>query len=349
MIIFIQLLFSEENEFTVAVIPDTQGYTDYRLIDENNDFSKIFSRQIEFIVANSKKNNGDICFAIHLGDLVNNHSYQPSEWLNVDNSISLLDNIVPFIVIPGNHDYDEQIISSKFPKSTINGSSYFNKYFGPSSIHFRNKEWYGGSYNEGMNSWSIIKSEKEKILVLGLEIEPTEDVLSWAQSVMDINNYPTIICIHEFLSINYSQTNPGNADFAYGGYRKKFNGKSPEYLLENLIKKNNQIFLVLCGHYAINNDSENIRTDINNFGNKVYSILSDYQFRSSLISKEDKKKYKWYGGDGWLRLINFSKDRKSIHIQTYSTEFKRYEKDFNSDFIIKFDWDWNERFYDGKQ
>ncbi|MBQ7538383.1 MAG: metallophosphoesterase, partial [Treponema sp.] len=277
--------------------------------------------------------------------VVNNFSYQQSEWNNADSAISLLDDIVPFIIIPGNHDYDEIVISKEFPKATVQGNTFFNSFFGPESIHFKNKEWYGGAYNDGMNSWAVLNCESEKILILGLELEPTEDVLNWAQSVIDQNNLPTILCIHEFLSMNYSKTNPGNADFAYGGYRYKYNGKSPEYILEKLIKKNNQVFLVLCGHYAINDDSENIRTDINDFGNKVYLILSDYQFRNSLLSKDDKKKYKWYGGDGWLRLISFFKDRKSIHIQTYSTEFKCYEKDYNSDFIIKFDWNWKERFY----
>ena len=48
-----------------------------------------------------------------------------------------------------------------------------------------------------------------------------------------------------------------------------------------------------------------------------------------------------YGGDGWLRLLEFDLEQKKVHVSTFSTEFNKYELDENSDFY--FDIDWEER------
>ena len=342
--VFLSFAICCAKEFTIAVIPDTQSYVDYRLLKSDYSFHEIYYRQMQYIVDNSLKKGGTISYAIHLGDVVNNYSYQLMEWIVSDAGFSLLDDIIPFMVIPGNHDYDESENLKESPKQRIRDCKYFTTFFGPESKHFKDKEWYGGSYNGGMNSWQILSIGDEDFLILGLEVEPSQDVLDWAQTILSLHKNPTIVCTHEFLSTEYDKNAPGNAAFSFGGYRLLDGGLNPKDIMDSFIKKHNQIFLVLCGHYAVGNDSENARTDLNENGNKVYSLLSDYQFRNSLLNDKDKQKYKYYGGDGWLRLLTFDKERKSIHIQTYSTELKCYEKDFNSDFVIQFDWDWNERF-----
>ena len=43
--------------------------------------------------------------------------------------------------------------------------------------------------------------------------------------------------------------------------------------------------------------------------------------------------------------IRFIRYCKIIKVETYNTEIKVYEKDMDSDFTIKFDWNWNERFH----
>ena len=42
--------------------------------------------------------------------------------------------------------------------------------------------------------------------------------------------------------------------------------------------------------------------------------------------------------------MEFDLEKNEVHIKTYSTEFKKYETDSNSDFIIQFDFDWKKRF-----
>ena len=127
-------------------------------------------------------------------------------------------------------------------------------------------------------------------------------------------------------------------------YRTGFDKNTPEELWKKLINPNSQIFLVLCGHFFRGDFGESYRIDINEDGYKVFSLLQDYQGRKSYFEKMETKEKLRDCGDGWLRLLEFSIQKKEIHVMTYSTAFQEYEKDDNSDFFIELDWNWNERF-----
>ena len=104
-------LFAEK--FSIAVISDTQNYCDYRYQRDSNppypyDHGDIYKRQMQYIADNSKKNGGDIAFAIHVGDIVQNGAEKDSEWKIADDAMSILDDKVPYLMVPGNHDYDSQ-------------------------------------------------------------------------------------------------------------------------------------------------------------------------------------------------------------------------------------------------
>lgn len=360
LIIFLFLLTNIliSEEFSIAIIPDSQKYVTYELQKETNpnypyEPIQVFYEQMEYIRNNSVVNGGTIYFAIHMGDVVNNFSKEIIEWEKADYGLSILDSYVSFGIVPGNHDYDEEVInllSGSNKKNKLNGGTYFNKYFGPNSKHYKGKEWYLNSYNNGMNSSIVFMLGKEKCLFLGLEIEPSDDVLKWAQNEIDNNkNIPTIITTHEYISYAYDEVNPGNSAFLNSGYRKGFNRNSPKEIWKKFISKNDQIFLVLCGHKFYKNEGEGIRVDVNDFGNKVYSILSDYQGRKEMAESYGLTELIDRTGDGWMRLLHFNKEYSQIHIETYSTALKRYEKDKDSDFIIKFDWNWESRFQNAKE
>lgn len=336
--------------FTLAVIPDTQNYCDYRYQTTSNppfaiNQADIYYRQMKYIAANSLKNGGQIAFTVHLGDLVQNQGTQPSEWDIADRAMSILDDTVPYGVVPGNHDYDKAWTDDSDRQTRVDGSSMYNTRFGPESSHFSGKKWYGGSFDNGLNSWSVFTGAGKTFLFLGLELEPSDESIAWAQKVLDAHkNTPVILVTHEYLSYAYDSTAPGTAFRLEDAYRKGMNRNTPQQLWDKLITKNKQIFLVLCGHNWNGDESESARTDTDNAGFKVYQLLSDYQGRTDLkkfLNIDDGKKRE---GDGWMRLMEFNLDKGEIHVQTYSTELNRYEKDADSDFVIKFDWDWNSRF-----
>ena len=347
-IVLSYLIYGEQ--FTIAVIPDSQNYVNY--VTNNSETSSypinqvdFFYNQMQFIADNSVKSGGNIAFAVHVGDFVSHWGKSVFEWECADKGMRIIDDVVPFIAVPGNHDYDTVFSADGGNNNRIDGHESYTKYFGPESVHFKDKSWYGGSFNDGMNSFCIANLGGKDFLFLGLEIEPSNTALEWAKKVLDEHkSYATVLVTHEYLSYAFESKNPGKAALLNNAYRKGFDRNTPTQIWNKLISKNQQIFLVLCGHNFRGDEGENARTDINRAGYKVYTLLQDYQGRKSLFDERGYKGKKLNCGDGWLRFLDFDLEKKQIHVQTYSTEFKRYEKDANSDFTIKFDWDWEKRF-----
>src|SRR3546814_6040565 len=57
---------AEDGKFTIAVVPDTQYYTDYRHQTEEGfpfDARELFFDQMQYIAANAESEGGDIAFA----------------------------------------------------------------------------------------------------------------------------------------------------------------------------------------------------------------------------------------------------------------------------------------------
>ena len=144
--------------FTITVIPDIQNYTCYNCQKEYNpnlpiSFHELLDRQVEFVVDNSKVKGVEIEFAVFLGDFVFKRSEHPEEWVYADNAISKLDSIMPFLMVIGNHDYDQWVREKRGEIWEVKGTKFYNKYFSPKSKHFAGKKWYGGASENGLNSY----------------------------------------------------------------------------------------------------------------------------------------------------------------------------------------------------
>ena len=336
------------NSFTLVAIPDTQGYADYfAQIKHNKNYPcnqyEMNDRQMQFIARNSIKNGGDFACAVHLGDFVNEGAWYKYEWKLADQALSYLNDQIPLINVIGNHDYDNlyQVVAGY--AKWLKGQRTYNKYFGPKSKYFKNKEFFGGSTKDGLNTWITFNAAGKTFLVIGLELEPSDNALIWAQEVINAHpDLPVIIATHSY--INLGKESNGNATFT--GHKYRENGNAASDVHTRFVLKNKNIFMVLCGHVSSGDDGENRRIDINEAGYPVYTLLSNFQTRKSIL-KERFPEYTGkirYCGDGWLRLMKFDFDENTIHVQTYSTEYNRYETDADSDFILPINWDWQERF-----
>jgi hypothetical protein len=77
---------------------------------------------------------------------------------------------------------------------------------------------------------------------------------------------------------------------------------------------------MLSGHVT---PGEGQRQDIFN-SRTVYSLLSDYQSRTN-------------GGNGWLRIMEFSPANNQIRVKTYSPWLNQFETDADSQFTLSYD------------
>ena len=275
-------VIDSKETFSIIVLPDTQYYSEK--------YSWIFNNQTKWIIENKESMN--IIFVTHLGDLVD-HYERIDEWENANTSMSTLENIVPFGVLPGNHDGVD----------AGGDLTKYNSYFGFN--RFINQSWYGGAYqNINANSYQLFSAGEDNFLIFHIQFNPSDDILSWANEIIDQHpNRRVIVSTHDFVH----------------GYYYYSNSRSEigENMWEKLVKPHSdQIFLVLSGHY----ENEVRITSLEN-GYFVHQLLSDYQDRAN-------------GGNGWLRIIEFSSLNSEIAIKTYSPYLNQYETDSNSQFIL---------------
>ena len=271
------------NAFTVVVLPDTQYYS--------STYHDIFPAQTGWIVAQKSARN--IAAVLHVGDLVDNAG-DPAQWTVANSSMRAMDGLVPYVIVPGNHDTDDK------------RAGLIDNYFAPATM-----PWIGGTMTAGQieNNYALVDIGPQKWLVLGLEFGPRDAVLTWADGVLKAHwTLPAIIVTHAYLYVDGTRY-----DYAtYGttqsfipqvyNYTPKEGINDGEQIWQKLIVPNSNVRLVFCGHDNGAARLTSLRAD----GKPVHQMLSDYQWLDSL------------GGSGYLRVLEFDYGKKEIRVQTYS-------------------------------
>ena len=303
--------------FTIAVIPDTQIYCDTNKPQPAS--AQVFSDETQYIAEQKAAQN--IVFAAHVGDVVQ-HGASAEEWMLASNAMNLIANTgLPFGVVPGNHDY------AVFDNATrlVSGAVQWNRCFGSNSAFYAGKNWYGGSWDGGLDSWQIFKADGKDFLHIGLDLNPSDEALAWAAGVVTNHpGMPVILTTHSYLSW---ESNNGMASRNNRASRSGGSVNTGQAIWDKLIFPNERIFLVLCGHDFSPTDShgvskgESMRVETNAAGRPVYQILTDYQGNTYDASG---KAGVYPGGAGWLRLMTFDTEKRTIHFRTYSVELKRF-------------------------
>ncbi|MBT9472706.1 MAG: serine/threonine protein phosphatase [Pseudomonadota bacterium] len=362
-----------DKSFTVAVIPDTQNYVDHRNQREAGfpiNAREMLWDMMDHIARNSSERGGDIVFATGLGD-----SWQhPIRWgvdaahaarglTSAPNPLveriipasprevteieipavraayQILADVLPFSVVPGNHDHDHVWTDSNHPPAPdawVRGADHsglgymhfgslenWARTFGADTELFDGKPWYVAAFRNGQNSAQRFAGGGYDFLHLGLEMAPDDEVVAWAESVIaDHPGLPTIVSIHEFLNPQGERKPIDAIDLS----RIDPERNAPQKLWEKFIARHDQILIVLNGHFHGAMHS----IDRNRHGHKVYQFLSDYQGRRQSLNAVAPGLATIDGiGDGWLRLMTFDldADRPRLRLQTYSTHFKAFSRD----------------------
>ncbi len=200
-------------------------------------------------------------------------------------------------VAVGNHDQS--------PIGDADGSTAsYNQFFGES--RFTGRAYYGGHYGSANdNHYDLFTASGLNFIVVTFEYDLTPDplVLHWADSLLKAHsNRRAIVTSHWII-------NAGNpATFSVQGQA-----------IYDSLKDNSNLFLMLCGHVS---PEEGQRVDTFN-GNTVYTLMSDYQSRTN-------------GGNGWLRIMEFSPANNEIRVKTYSPWLSQFETDANSQFTLSY-------------
>ena len=256
--------------FTLAVVPDTQYLFDLDRAD-----SAPLVASFEYLIDQRSAEN--IVFTAHLGDVVENA--QASEFAQADPVFKVLDWArMPYSVLAGNHDIDAS-------KDDTRGDSAYLRTFGPQ--RFRRMSTYGGSTQNGYNSYHVFRAAGRQWLLLAMDWRPSDASFAWARGVIAAHpRMPVILTTHEL--VNADHGNPV-AYFTDHGNR----------VWDQLVEDNDQIFLTLNGHFWPS--GRVVRK--NAAGNDVHLHLTNYQDR-------------YYGGSAMVRLYHFDLARNTIDVET---------------------------------
>jgi len=247
-----------EYDYSIAIIPDIQAMT-YR-------YSKNLNAQSEWLVANKEKYN--ILFTSYLGDLVES-KYAKSdtdaaksmvEWDFFTNALFMLDNKIPYIFVPGNHDYNDWSQASR-DLTNFNTRLPYSKY--------SKTEYFGGAFEEGHmeNCYFFFRYEDVEYLVFALEYTPRYNVFNWVDRIISEHPNSRVILTSHAVLIGANQFNEesraageGSSDFAQGW---------------ELLKKHDNIFMMFGGHTPA--DYLFSKTLTGDKGNTVRAFLVDLQ------------------------------------------------------------------------
>ncbi len=276
--------------FSVILLPDTQNYAEK--------YPETYVNQTLWIRKQLKEDN--IKFAVHLGDIVQNPT-QKNEWENANRAMQILDGVVPYSMVPGNHD---MVVKER-------NSTLYNQFFSPK--RFQDRKWYGGHMGTtNDNNYCFFEGAGLKFMVISLEFAPRDETLAWAAGICQKHpDRRVIVATHCYMRPTGRDTGCATSYTVAGN--------SGEQMWQKLIRKQKNIFLVVSGHVL----GVGLQTSTNDAGGKVLEMLTDYQGLPN-------------GGDGWLRTLKFIPSENKIQVITYSPLLDKYNKDAKEAFSIDY-------------
>ena len=235
---------------------------------------------------------------------------QPStlQWQSASRAFERLDNVYPYIVITGNHDYgydSSEVRRTRFPE-------FFD-------IARNHKQWgkhIVASYPNGEGKASLENAAygfvcgNWKLLVVAIEFTPRDEVLQWAKSVCqrkEYKDFKVIVLTHSILK----------EDGTYQKDKYKMTLNNGDAIYKKLLSQCPNIKLAICGHTGDPNYMASRKTEVSPDGHKVEIFM----FNPQAISGWDGN-----GGDGWLRILEFHPDGKTLSVRTFSPLFAFSQK-----------------------
>jgi hypothetical protein len=299
--------------FTIAVLPDTQMYSQF--------YPDIFMSQTSWLA--SERERLALELVVHVGDLVE-ASWALEQWEVARSAMGLLDGHAPYLIAPGNHDYGK-IYEERNARTR---STHLHDLFPPSL--FEAMPSFGGFFPEDGrvdNSYHTFRAGQQDWLVMALEFGPRDAVLAWADEVLASHpEHFTIIATHAYLyddDTRFAYAIHGGSQL-YSPYEYGV-GSSPEGVNDGediwnvLMVAHPQIVAVVCGHML----GDGLGYARSQGAGEVHEILANYQMND-------------LGGAGYMRLMHFDTASRNVEVRTYSPWLDDYDLDMDNQFTFSY-------------
>lgn len=287
----------------IIVLGDIQEYT------QKKDLCKGFFIPSLNWIRSMAKHGYMINSVLQTGDLTNNN--QKFQYSHFKKSVSPLADELLYVSITGNHDYDwddNKLIHNR-------RSSKVSKYASFTLLKQSIEAQYEKDLIDNMVVRHYIHGERYDILCL--EFAPRPEVVEWAnQYVSSHRSHNFILLTHEMLDGNENMISD-EGSHARSQFESKSLSCTPQYVWNHLIRNNDNIRCVLCGHRGFSQFYDKQKNDA---GRNVPQILFNIQ---------DVKN----GGNGLVEVWEIPQDCDSVHVRVYNTMYNTVYNDSTSSII----------------
>ncbi len=289
-----------EGAFSIVIIPDTQHYKGHGTKAEPDSkdpvTNPVFEKWTDWIAANLDRQR--VAFVSHVGDIVDKN--EKVQWAIARSCMDKIHGKVPYGITVGNHDMrcgpgDSTLFQDVFPK-----------------LRFESFDWYAGCFTNpdgntalsgnNANSIQLFEAAGMKFVALHIECNAPDDVLAWADSVLEkYKDRRAIITTHMDLGPAEKPVESGdyfNAPKGRMNWKKCHGerGNTPVQMWEKCFRKHKNLFMLCSGDQS---RTQAYRlTTIGDHGNTVHAVVSDY------------------GGYG-LRVMRFIPSQNLIEVRTW--------------------------------
>ena len=188
---------------------------------------------------------------------------------------------------------------------------------------------YAISFGKMDNTCHTFNAAGQDYLILCLEFGPRNEVLQWANRVIEKHSTHKVITMtHAYLysdstRYNWQQKgsqqkwNPHSYPFAQSDTTTVNDGQQ---IWDKLVRKHSNCFMTVNGHVC--NDGLGFLTSRADHGNDVHQMLVNFQMLAE-------------GGGAWLRILNFQPHNKTISVKDYSPLYEEFNTSADNQFTIK--------------
>jgi autotransporter-associated beta strand protein len=254
-----------------------------------------FPGMTQWIVDN--KDTRSIKVMLHNGDMVNTNNV--SEWEFSKAAMTTLDGQVPYMINVGNHEYGEGY--DLHGRETLMGN-----YFALADNPLNNSPANGIVTVERVagdlaNTYSTFTApDGRKMLIFSLEFGPRQEVVDWANSIASqaqYEDYTAVLSTHAYMDL-VSQGDRDSARWNPNDYG--VDTHDGEELWDELVSVNGNFEMTFNGHYIGAVDRQ---VSVGDDGNIVHEMVHNRQHEAL----------------GYMRLLEFLDDGKTIQVRTYCT------------------------------
>ena len=295
----------EAKDYSFAVIPDFQMITLF--------YPEMVSTIPQYLLKNESKQKIEAVFTV--GDLTNGiHSKGSSfdkQYKIVRDEFAKLDGHMPYMFVPGNHDYDDEC-------KTNRNLTYLNKYL-TYEKHSKWAEW-GGSFSQDsiINAYYLLEYAGVKYIVFAMDFGMSDEALEWACSVTE--QYLD----RRLIMLTHGHLNPDGRliDNHNYGFASKVSVNSAVQVWEKWLSKYPNVFMTFCGHVI--SDDIVVTEQVGENGNVVANFLINAQ---GIIMND--------GLEAMVALLNFDEANGLVYIN-YVSAIQNKLYDIQNQFVYDF-------------